>query len=655
MIVYDKEVLAHRQYWLSQFQSEPTFPMVPTDFTSSEAVVARKDLQLSIDSEVTDQLMRVCKHSDVLIYTFLLAVSKIWLHKYTNAEKVGIGVPSYNPTSKLVPVVSRLEPKQSAKELIVEVKKNLTEVYLHQAFPLHHLFDELGVIDLAEHPPWTRLVVSLDSIHDPAFVESQVADLTIMFAKDQERLQARVVYNPTLYAEASLKIYFTHFVQILRSILSNSAVSITNISLVVDSEKQALLSRLKGETVAYPNKTIHELFEEQVQRTPDQVALVFGKESLTYQELNERANQLAHTLKAQGLRSEQLVAIMLDRSLDMIVGILGTLKAGGAYVPIDPEYPNERIHYILADSRAEILLTQQSLQHQVNFAGKLFCLDDAEIYDKTLTNIKTNTTPSHLAYVIYTSGTTGKPKGVMVEHRGMANLKVFTEQVLGITSEDRIIQFASLTFDASILEIGMALFTGAKLILVSKDTIYDHRKFEQYLNDWEVTVAVLTPSYATHLQPARLQSLALLITGGAEATQYLYKKWCNRVQYINVYGPSEATVFVTAWIAPKQTSVWNRTIPIGTAIPNMGIYIMDSQKQVQPTGVVGELCLSGVGLARGYLNRPELTAEKFIDHPYLPGEKLYKTGDLADGYQTGILNLLDAVIIRLKYEASELN
>ncbi|MBN3526498.1 amino acid adenylation domain-containing protein [Paenibacillus apiarius] len=373
---------------------------------------------------------------------------------------------------------------------------------------------------------------------------------------------------------------------------------------------------------------IHHCFEQQVNRCPDQIAVVCNDKHLTYRQLNERANQLASVLAAKKASANTIVAIMLERSLEMIVSILAVLKAGGCFLTIDIEYPTNRIHYMLSDSQAKTIITTKEIGRNIRFQGEHLLLDEANIWNLPKVNPCIKVQGTDLAYLIYTSGTTGQPKGVLLEHKGIANLKVFWEEAFGITPQDRMGLFASISFDASVWEMFMALLNGAALYVLSKELLSNLRDFQDYLAAHSITVMTLPPSYAIHLDPATLPDLRLLITAGSSPPRDFVNNWNKTVAYVNAYGPTEASICATAWMAPPQWCSGNH-ISIGKPIRNTQVYILDENKQPAASGELGELCIGGIGLARGYLNRPELTAEKFIDNPFVPGEKMYCTGDYA--------------------------
>ena len=375
---------------------------------------------------------------------------------------------------------------------------------------------------------------------------------------------------------------------------------------------------------------IHQLFESQVERTPDAVAVVFEGQKLTYRELNVKANQLANYLRSLGVKPEVLVGIYVERSFDTIVGILGVLKAGGAYVPIDPAYPSERIAYMLDDSQLPVLLTQKQLiaslsEHQ----ARVVCLDSDWKKISVMPEIPpiSDVVPENLAYVIYTSGSTGNPKGVLIAHRGLCNLAQAQIKLFDVQPDSRVLQFASFSFDASIWEIVMALCSGARLYLGTRESLQPGQPLLRLLQEQGITHLTLVPSALAALPSEELPALQNIIVAGEPCPTKLVAQWARGRRFFNAYGPTESTVCATVAQCFENMDV----LPIGRAIDNTQIYILDRHQQPVSVGIIGELHIAGVGLARGYLNRPETTQEKFIPNPFSneAGSRLYKTGDLA--------------------------
>ncbi|MDQ0416183.1 amino acid adenylation domain-containing protein [Croceifilum oryzae] len=637
MIVYDKEMLERKQYWLDTFSGEPAFPDVPSDFQSTDPMPERASLSVSVDPAVTASLLRICKDSDMLMYTFLLAVAKIWLYKYSGRYEIGVGVPSHRPTLKLVPVVSRLEPAQSAKQVILETKRSLTEAYQNQEFPIVQLLDELGVSNTNERLPWMKLVVSLDQIHDPDFVEAEAPDLALMFSKEDGVLSARWLYNPALYRESSLEQYFEHYMQVLRSVLVDSSIPVHQIDLLTGMEKRQWVVDCNDTSVDYErNATLAELFERRVALHPEAIAVDDEDRQMTYRELNEAANQWAIVLRDKGVRVNQPVGIMLERTAELIIAILAVTKAGGMYVPLSTDYPAERIHYMLEDSGCLIALTKRSLLSGIDFAGEWICLDDEGASQESKENLSLQNKATDLAYMIYTSGSTGAPKGVMIEHRSVHNLVVGHEKLYNgqIDSHDRFLVCTNISFDASIFETWLPLLVGARLVMYAGEK-FDVMRLAASMEQKETTVAfmppaLLNPLYDEFIESGRKFPLTKMFVGGeAPKGEHLekYVALNPELMLLNGYGPTETTVICTGYFYQSKDSV-DPSVPIGKPMANTQMYVLNADMQPVPRGILGELWVGGDGIARGYWNQPELTAERFVDNPFHPGTKMYRTGDI---------------------------
>ncbi len=426
------------------------------------------------------------------------------------------------------------------------------------------------------------------------------------------------------------------------------------ISLLAGAEREMLLTKWNaGPATSPPELCVHELFEQKAETIATTPAVVFDGASLTYQQLNEQSNRLAHYLRALGVLPESRIGVCIDRAPNMVVGLLATLKAGGAYVPLDPAYPAERLAFMLADSDPKAILTQKSLVASLpNHRLPVICLDDLpeQVARESAANPVSAVLPSNLAYVIYTSGSTGRPKGVLVEHRALANYTVAAIQKFGVGAGDRMLQFASINFDASAEEIYPCLAGGATLVLRTEEMIKTAATFFDLCRTWNVTLLDLPTAYWSHLvgQMEREDlslppAVRIVIIGGESALPARVAAWHKRVQgsarLFNTYGPTETTIVAT-WCELADTP--GSALPIGRPIPNAQVYVLDPALQPVPIGVAGELCIGGSGLARGYLNQPELTAERFIANPYdkAPNARLYRTGDVVRFLPDGNLEFI---------------
>ncbi|MGB3465097.1 MAG: amino acid adenylation domain-containing protein, partial [Cyclobacteriaceae bacterium] len=404
------------------------------------------------------------------------------------------------------------------------------------------------------------------------------------------------------------------------------------IDFLTTSEKDKLLGSFNDTSVEYPkDKTIVDLFEAQAAKTPDNVALVFGEKELTYKELDELSNRLAHFLvETYDLCPEDLIGIQLDRSEWVLISILGVLKSSGAYVPIDPEYPSSRKEYIANDASLKLLLTETGFIYDIDYYdGEILAIDvefDPQEYSGE--SLTTDLSASNLAYVIYTSGSTGTPKGVMVDHESIVNTLNSQIEIFELNSERRGLQFASFSFDASISEAFIILLSGARLYIADESHRKNPSLLTAYIKDNQIDIATLSPSYLGKIAIDELVGLETLITAGESAHYETALAYLEHGTYYNAYGPTETSICGTVFKLEDGEGLTANNLPIGKPIANTQIYILSDTLSLQPIGVTGEICIGGEGLARGYLNRPDLTQEKFVDNPFRSGERMYRTGDL---------------------------
>jgi amino acid adenylation domain-containing protein len=495
----------------------------------------------------------------------------------------------------------------------------------------------------------------LDSIER---IERTNYPLTVWVAVLSE-LSLEIVYDSHRFDSATITRMLGHLQTLLEGIVANPEQRLEDLSLLTEAEQHQLLMEWNGTQTEYPHeKCIHQLFEAQVERTPDAVAVVFEDEQLTYRELNQRANQLAQRLQQLGVKPDVLVGICVERSLEMVVGLLGILKAGGAYVPLDPAYPQERLAFILEDAFVPVLLTQEKLVAALpEHKAKVVRLDAdwKEIAKESARNPLSKATTEDLAYVIYTSGSTGQPKGVQIPHGALVNFLSAMRLTPGLTQEDILLSLTTLSFDIAVLELYLPLIVGARLVVVSREVAADGTCLLERLASSGATVMQATPATWRLLLVAGWQgSWSLKILCGGEA---LDRKLANQLlergtELWNLYGPTETTVWSAAYKVETQESAFRRdgVVSIGRPIANTQFYILDQHRQPVPVGVPGELHIGGLGLARGYLNRPELTAEKFIPNPFNddPASRLYKTGDLVRYRPDGTLEYLERIDHQVK-------
>ncbi|MEO1560637.1 MAG: amino acid adenylation domain-containing protein, partial [Cyanobacteria bacterium J06632_19] len=558
-------------------------------------------------------------------------------------------------------------------ELLEQVNQVVTEDLKHQDFSWQQLVEKLSATETQNDTGIFQVMFSLQDARVidtplPINVDEFELDLSLFLVESQEGLKGTFAYNQQLFEPQTIKRMICHFENLLQAVVDNPQTKVGEIAILSEIERHQILVEWNQTALDYPrDKCIHQLFEEQVAKTPDAVAVVFQEQQLTYQQLDNRANQLANYLQTLGIKPDSKVGICIDRCLNMVVGILGILKAGAAYIPIDPNYPQERLSHMLDDSDVSVLLTTENLLSGLPAnKAKQICLDrdwESLISHQSNESPTSDVKPSNLAYIIYTSGSTGKSKGVMIEHNSLVNFTTTATKEYGINHRDRVLQFASISFDVAVEEMYPCLTNGATLILRTDEFLTNGHQMLQKCEQWGITVLDLPTAYwhqlASDLATGESevpQNLRLVIIGGEAVIPEKVRTWQKSFknnqcpELINTYGPTEATVVVTkcklSESINKDTGLAQMTI--GKPFPNVQIYILDSCLNPVPIGVPGELHIGGLCLARGYLNRPELTAQKFIPDPFNRGMRMYKSGDLARFLPDGNIDFLGRIDHQVK-------
>jgi len=655
------EVLeSQRNYWKQQLNGSLPILQLPTDYPRPPVQTYQGGYQsLELPKNLTQALKDLSQQERVTLFMTLLAAFQTLLYRYTGQEDMIVGTPIAGRNQveaegligffvNTLALRTYLGGNPSFQELLGRVREVALGAYAHQDLPFEKLVEELQPERDRSRTPLFQVMFVLQNTQTSALelpgltvnslnIDSGTAkfDLSLFIMETAQGLRASLEYNTDLFNVTTITRMLGNFQTLLEGIAANPQQPLSDLPLLTAAEQHQLLVEWNNTTKAYPqDNSSHQLFEAQVEQAPDAVAVVFEEEQLTYRELNARANQLAHYLQALGVGPEVLVGICVERSLDMVVGLLGILKAGGAYVPLDPAYPQERLAFMLKDASVSVLLTQTRLveslpQHQAPVVG----LDgDWELIAQySEENPFSGVTPENLAYVIYTSGSTGNPKGVLVEHRGLLNLVFWHQRTFAVSLKDRATQLAGPAFDASVWELWPYLTAGASIYIANEQT----RVLPQQLRDWLVKNAITISFLPTPLAESVLSldwpsdvALRTLLTGGDKLHNYPLPK--VPFELVNNYGPTENTVLTTSGCIPAKPRT-DMAPPIGRPIANTQVYLLDEKLQPVPIGVPGELYVSGDGLARGYLNRPDLTAQKFIGNPFSDNssDRLYKTGDLA--------------------------
>jgi amino acid adenylation domain-containing protein len=666
-----KEALeAQLSYWRKQLVNLPVLSL-PTNHPRPEKQSFRGARQpLSLPESLTKAVNELSGREGATQFMTLLAAFQVLLYRYSGQEDVVIGLPIANRNRTEIEVLigffvntlvlrTELSEKPTFKELLQRVRNVCLEAYAHQDMPFEKLVEELRPErDVSRNPLFQVMFIMqnaprpLPQMSGISFerieieTERSAFDLALCLRERDEKLIGYFEYANDLFDASTIERMVGHFKTLLEGIVANPDQPITILPILTDSERHQLLVEWNDTAAEYPKDScIHELFEAQVERAQEAIAVQFDGKQLTYRELNARANQLAHYLRQLGVGPEKLVGICVERSLEMVVGLLGILKAGGAYVPLDPSYPRERLAFMLEDAGVSVLLTEERLikekksnreDHDTRFSIldpqlKVVCLDrDREkIAQQSDRNPLSQVHSGNLAYVIYTSGSTGQPKGVQISQRSVINCLHSIRQLLCFTEKDILLAVTTISFDIAALEVYLPLIIGARVALASRDDASDGEQLLDRLSVCGATAMQATPSTWRLLLDAGWEDRKQfkILCGGEALPIELAEQLVARGSLWNLYGPTETTI----WSTLCHVKAGENSVPIGRPIANTRIYILNSGLEPSPIGVSGEICVGGDGLARGYLNRPNLTSEKFIPNPFSfeHDAKLYRTGDLA--------------------------
>jgi amino acid adenylation domain-containing protein len=663
-------------YWQKQLAEVPPLLELPTDKPrpSVQSFRGRSEF-LQLNQDLTQKLKRLSQELGTTLFMTLLTVFTLLLSRYSGQEDIVVGSAIANRNRcEIEPLIgffvntlalrTNLQGNPTFKELLERVKQVTLDAYDHQDLPFEKLVDQLGLERSLSHHPLFQVAFGLESgIKDKLETNgltltsfswentTTLFDLSLIFREIPQGLIAEWEYATDLFEAQTIQRMVQHFEVLLKQIIAHPNQPINNLSLLTEDERQQLQHWNQTQTDYPQDKTLVDLFEAQVTLNPNNIALVFESQSLTYQQLNQKANQLAHYLiQNYQIQPDTLIGISVERSLEMIIGVLGILKAGAAYVPIDPNYPQERIEFMLEDSGISVLLTQSFLldklpSFELVHPLQVICLDDETFTAGSKENPSPKTTPDNLAYIIYTSGSTGQPKGVMIEHRPIVNLALAWAKIFEVQSQSRLLQFGSFSFDLSIGEIATTFVTGACLYLGKKESLLPSQVLVDFLTHHKISHSFLSPSALSILPQATLPDLQCLTVGGEACPAELVEQWGKTRSFFNCYGPTESTVIVSI----SRCEPNGKKPSIGQPIANNSIYILNAHNQPLPPGIPGELCIAGVGLARGYLNRPQTTAQKFIEVELFGKiERIYKTGDLARWGNDGNLEYLGRIDEQVK-------
>ncbi len=654
-------------YWLNQFKSDIPVLNLPTKPRPAVQSFEGDKIYAEIDKLCTERINNLAKELGVTPYMILLSVYYILLSKYTSQNDIVVGTPIVNRNSSelydivgmfvnSLPLRANIDNTLRFKDFVNNIKDICFESYKYENYPFDELVNKLKLTrDTSRNPLFDTMFiyqnngyipVSFNGINAEYYIpKSKISkfDLSLEVVPADDMFNLSFEYATKLFDEGFIKNLSNHYINILNVILDNTDIKIADICMLSEDEKNKILYEFNNTKTDYPkDKTIAQLFEEQVARTPNNVAIVFGNEHLTYKELNERSNSLAYYLRSNNIGRNDIVGIMINRSLEMIVAILAVLKSGACYIPIDPTYPKNRITYMINDSNLKLILTQNTVKERFNDLPNSLSIDlnNTTIYSQPNKNLDVVNTPDDLAYIIYTSGSTGNPKGVMLTQRNVNNFIKGTSDI--IEFKETIVSVTTMCFDIFVLESLLPLQKGLKIVIANETEQNIPKSLNELCIKNDVKMLQTTPSKMSLLlsDPSNLdyvKNLSTLMLGGEQFPYKLLEKLksITSCKIYNMYGPTETTV----WSSIKDLSKIN-SINIGTPIANTQMYILDKELNILPTGIPGELYIGGAGVSKGYLNRAKLTSEKFISNKYIENDTIYNTGDIAKWLPNGEIDCL---------------
>ncbi len=679
------EVLDNQlSYWKQQLAGAPAVLELPTDHARPAVQTYRGASEsFELSAELTSKLEQLSRREGVTLYMTLLAAFQTLLYRYTGQADIVVGSPIANRTRvetealigffiNMLALRGRLNGEMSFAALLGQAREVTLGAYAHQDLPFEKLVEELQPERSLSHSPIFQVMMVLQNapggeLELPGLRIGTVDgggsvakfDLNLSLLEMGGGMLGGLEYNTDLFEQETIKRMVRHFERVLEAVVCEPQQQLSAIAMLDEDEQQQLLVEFNQTSGAEyrRDKSVHELFEEQVARTPDAVAVVFEDESLTYRELNERANQLGAHLQELGVGPEVLVGVMMERSLELAVSLLAVLKAGGAYLPLDAEYPSERLAFMCADAGVRLLLTQSGLAATLRSEAVKVLEVDVErekIARRSGSDLKSGVAGENAAYVIYTSGSTGRPKGALITHNNLRNHMLWMQEQYPLGAEDAVLQKTAISFDASVWEFYAPLLAGARLVLARPGGQHDLAYLAKVISAQQVTVLQVVPALLRALLSensfAQCGSLRRVFSGGEVLMRELQGQLAEvlDVQLINLYGPTETTIQVLAWNCEKGSS--ERAVPLGRPLSNVKVYVLDESLQSAPVGVCGEIYVGGAAVGRGYVRRPGLTAARFVPDPYsaTAGARLYRTGDLGRWRGDGVMEYVGRVDEQVK-------
>jgi amino acid adenylation domain-containing protein len=681
----DKKIAAgqfieEKKYWTNKFKGDLTLSHFPYDYPGNYAAEnTLNTTAIKFDKDIIESLEKLRKGSYPKLHMLLMTGLTALIYKYTGNKDIIIGTTIDKQetegefTNTVLALRNQLPDTMTFKELLLQVKQTIIEALEHQNYPFETLLSQLSTNYTRDDFQLFDIVLLLENLHSKEYLRGIKPNIAFYFQSQAENLEGVLEYNSCLYEKVTIERIIKHFMHLLRAALLNLDLQLQNISLLTGEEERQLILDFNNTDSEYPgDKPIHVLFEEQVRRTPDHIALVGmghgldDRPAITYHELNKQSNRLAHQIREKSGGPDTIVGIMVNPSIEMIIGILGILKAGSAYLPIEPIYPKERIRYILSDSNCSILVSGNKFMDAANELSKtqIINLQSINNYQSPIFNSPSNQYPiidtQSLAYVIYTSGTTGRPKGVMIEHQGLVNYIWWAAKTYVREERVNFPLYTSISFDLTITSIFTPLITGQTIFIYESNN--KKLLIEQVMEHNNIGILKLTPSHLKLIKNKKVPppfpcggdhlpgGIKRFIVGGENLETQLAKDVCMNfkdIEIYNEYGPTENVVGSMIYKFNPQRDK-RESVSIGVPIDNTKIYLVDRNQRLVPAGIAGEVLISGDGTARGYMNNPGLTAEKFIKNPFVQGQRMYRTGDLAVRLPDGTLEFAGRIDNQVK-------
>lgn len=628
----------NQEYWSSKFKEKWLNSCFVYDYEENhynKLSITRK--KISLPKEISTKMLDMSNGSDYRLHMILVASVMCILHEYISEDELMVWTSIYKQEADhefintILPIRNSIEKNMSFKQFLLQIKNNIIEATENQNYPIEKLLRELYSVQYESQSSLINVAILLDNIQDKSYIEQYNPKLLFLFNRIKDELELTIEYNSSLYDDTSIERISQNLCVFLQKILFEVDKVIDDVEIISNKEREQLLIDFNNTEVNYDlTKTIPKLFEECVDKYPNDIAVVYEDKKISYKELNEKSNQVANALFVKGVNRDNVIAIYMKPSIEIIVAIIATLKAGVAYVPIDVSYPKERVQHIISDSGAIMLITDNESDITNEFEGEVINILNTSFNTNSKLNLDRAVDGDSLAYVIYTSGSTGKTKGVSIEHRSILNSVLWYRKYFSLSEESNVLQPASFSFDASVLLIFSTLISGGKLVIINQKELLNQEKFRNVITNNSVTHLSLVPSiYNTILRNENMgfNNLKRVVLAGESLNEQLVKEHFSKignVKLYNGYGPTENSVCTTVYeFTPNNTKIL-----IGKPLDNTKCFILRNNKLL-PIGAVGELYISGAGLAREYINNETLTKERFRECPFIQGSKMYKTGDLA--------------------------